>query len=581
MGISGVAFILLCSTPTLPQEVVVAQLGPTAQGIEPLVHNFEQANPGHTLAWNSACVHFQAEQTTVAFVQTGAGIVSINNTTIDFSVGDVYCLSKGDQVQFNPAAGVLFFTLPENFSKNPPSVIRPDWDENITDMPGGCATEGDAYRRILLTWQGKNGPYLSHQINVHRVRIHDSFTHYHPKVGGFDEFYLVQEAPPGARLIVSENLASILNPKGLTAKLIPKLLREIPLKVNQLVYLPRGTIHRGVGGAVVQVITTPGFIPDAEISVDKNLAEINKIFQLKGDRALPVHLGPNFVQLTQQKNGNLEVRIGGKPFTTQRFDRRIPDLWPLRNADGIAVTRSWPRQVVVGEKQDHPHHQSVWFSHGDISGMDFWHDSTLKISANGVTKFQSGQDKGWWRNQFTWMDQNGKSIAEEIRQTTAFVNVKARGLDFDIVMHAKDRGFVFGDTKEGSFAVRLATGLVADQGGELINSEGHRGKEAWGKKARWVMAQGMLEGKSAALVIAGHHNNLRHPTTWHARTYGLVAANPFGLHDFHKNPEGSGMVEISAGDAIRMRYRVLVFTHHPSAEEIEGLLKGFSSAPKL
>ena len=580
MGIPGVAFLVLCSAPTLPQEVVVAQLGDSSPGIIQLKEQFEKSNPGHQLSWSAKCVDFQAEQSTVAFVQTGAGTVSINKTQSEFSVGDLYCLAEGEQIQFQPAAGILFFTLPEPFSKSPPPIIRPDWDENITDMPGGCATEGDAYRRILLTWQEKNGPYLSHQINAHRVRIHDSFTHYHPQVGGFDEFYLVQEAPSGARLIVNENLNSILHPEELTARQIPTLLREIPLKVNQLIYLPRGTIHRGLGGAVVQVITTPGFIPGAEIGVDKNLAAINKQFGLRGSRALPVHLGPHFVQVIKQKNGSIEVRIGGKPFTTQRFDRRIPDLWPLRNVDGIAITRSWPRFEVAGEKKDHPHHQSLWFCHGNVNGLDFWHSSSLSISPTQRTQIHSDQGQGWWQTQYAWRNEIGKVLAQENRRTTAFVNGKVRGLDFDLSILGSAKELVFGDTKEGSFAVRLAAGLVADQGGQLINSEGHRGKDAWGKKSRWVLAQGNLEGKPAALVIAGHQNNPRHPTTWHARTYGLVAANPFGLHDFQKQPKGSGEMAIPLGESLRLRYRVLVFAKHPSTEEIETLLKGFSSAPK-
>ena len=558
----------------------MAQLGASSPSFLQLQKQFEGANPGHAISWSPKCREFQAMQTTVAFVQTGAGTVSINKIKSDFSVGDLYCLSKGKRIQFQPAAGILFFTFPKPFAKKPPPIIRPDWDENITDIPGGCATEGDAYRRILLTWQKKNGPYISHQINAHRVRIHDSFTHYHPKVGGFDEFYLVQEAPPGARLIVSENLASILNPKGLTAKLIPKLLREIPLKVNQLVYLPRGTIHRGVGGAVVQVITTPGFIPGAEISVDKNLAAINKQFGLKGNETLPIHLGSTFVQVNQKENGDIDIRIGGKPFTTQRFDRRIPDLWPLRNADGIAVTRSWPRQEVVGEKQDHPHHQSLWFSHGDVNGIDFWHNPLCTITPTGSVKIHSDQKQGWWQTQFSWQNTDGRVVARESRRTTAFVEGKVRGLDFDISIHSIEKELDFGDTKEGSFALRLATGLVADQGGQLINSEGNRGKDTWGKKSRWIMAQGTLEGKPAALVIAGHQDNLRHPTTWHARTYGLVAANPFGLHDFQEKPRGYGRIKIAPGESLRLRYRVLIFNHHPGPGEIETLLTDFSSAPK-
>src|SRR5690606_3808890 len=138
---------------------------------------------------------------------------------------------------------------------NIPGFIRPDWDPNITDVPGGCATETNAYRRILLTWKKDVGHYLYHALNAHRVRITDSFSHYHPKVGGFDEFYLVQMVQPEARIITSEKTEVIVQPEKVTKKQTEDLLREDALSVGDLVYLPRGVVHRGVGGVLAQVIT--------------------------------------------------------------------------------------------------------------------------------------------------------------------------------------------------------------------------------------------------------------------------------------------------------------------------------------
>lgn len=57
--------------------------------------------------------------------------------------------------------------------------------------------------------------------------------------------------------------------------------------VGDLVYLPRGVMHRGVGGVVTQVITVPGFIPGSEIGVDHHLRAINERLQLEGERKLP------------------------------------------------------------------------------------------------------------------------------------------------------------------------------------------------------------------------------------------------------------------------------------------------------
>ncbi len=560
------------------QGPALVNLGPDASDIGQVRSQFEAANPGHTLEWLPDTPLFQASAPTVAFVQVGEGMCTLGKETSPYEVGDLLRLRQGDTVLFDPPAGVLVFTLPKPLAASRPSNIRPDWDENITDTPGGCATEGDAYRRILLTWQGKNGPYLSRQINAHRVRIWDSFTHYHPKEGGFDEFYLVQEAPPGARLVVGEDLAGILDPDDLGPEDAAGLLRSIPIQPDDLVYLPRGMVHRGVGGAVVQVITVPGFVPGAEIGVDRQLEEINSRFELQGDRALPVHRGPGWVEVTPTAGGGAKIYIGGRPFTELKMDRRHPDFWPLRNSAGQALSRAWPREGGQGGKQDHPHHQSLWFAHGKIDGLDFWHDPEAKVRANRILGMGSGEGRGWLEMESSWSGPSDREVFSDRRRIDFFKRGSAWGLDFSITLEAGGDGLVFGDTKEGTFALRLAAELVADQGGTLVNSEGNRGKVAWGQRSRWVMASGELSRGPAAVAVMDHPGNPRHPTPWHARTYGLVAANPFGLHAFEGAPEGSGRIEIPPGESLQFRWRVVLFPEIPAAEKVETLFLDFANS---
>jgi hypothetical protein len=115
----------------------------------------------------------------------------------------------------------------------------------------------------------------------------DSFSHYHPVDGGFDEFYLVQMALPDARIITSNQVAEITEPQSVKEKNVENLLRSTGLDVGDLVYLPRGTMHRGIGGVLAQVITVPGFIPGSEIGVDHHLKAINENLNLTANRALP------------------------------------------------------------------------------------------------------------------------------------------------------------------------------------------------------------------------------------------------------------------------------------------------------
>lgn len=245
---------------------------------------FAKRNPGYALDYiaHSKVISAQNEDR-VIFVQTGGGTATLNSDqSSKFSMGDIILLHKGTSLTTDSVFSSLIFTVPHNIPAELPTFIRPDWDENITDTPGGCATETNAYRRILLTWEEKVGPYLFHSINAHRVRIMDSFSHYHPVDGGFDEFYLVQMARPKARIITSNKVDLIENHMEITRSQAKALLQSTPLKKGDLVYLPRGVVHRGVDSVLAQVITIPGFIPGAEIGVDHHLRWINERLGLSG-----------------------------------------------------------------------------------------------------------------------------------------------------------------------------------------------------------------------------------------------------------------------------------------------------------
>lgn len=247
---------------------------------------FARSNAGYDLVYHAAVNELQpVARDRVIFVQGPIG------RTAQPAVGDVLLLRAGEHWQLGVAGALdlLAFQLPSPLPAELPKIVRPDWDPLITDTPGGCATEGDAYRRILLTWKPEVGPYILHELNAHRVRIKDSFSHYHPLQGGFDEFYLVQQAPPAARLWTS-NQVPLIEARAVDREQASSLLQSHELHVGDLVYLPRGTMHRGLGGALVQVISVPGFVPKSEIGVDHHLWAINKQLGLKGEAALPFHV---------------------------------------------------------------------------------------------------------------------------------------------------------------------------------------------------------------------------------------------------------------------------------------------------
>ncbi len=301
----SVLLLAACAAPTPDSKMLIAHLGATETdplAIAEISDAFAARNPGYALSYTRQGKRFEADAgTRVVFVQHGKtkGAVGkkleltpalTEGKPCELTVGDIIVLRPHHALATADPVDALVFDVPDPLDKKIPNVLRPDWDDGITDTPGGCATEAGAYRRVVLTWMRKNGPYNYHGLNAHRVRITNSFSHYHPVEGGFDEFYLVQMVQPGARIVTSDKTERIIASETVTAEEAQTLLQSTELKVGDLVYLPRGTMHRGLGGVLAHVISTPGFIPGSEIGVDHHLRQINERLGLSGDAALPFNV---------------------------------------------------------------------------------------------------------------------------------------------------------------------------------------------------------------------------------------------------------------------------------------------------
>lgn len=272
----------------------------------------------------------------------------------------------------------------------------------------------------------------------------------------------------------------------------------------------------------------------------------------------------------QKGDGRIDVLIDGKPFTAYYFAPELPRPYfhPLRLADGRVITRGFPMiKDAPGEEKDrdHPHHRSCWFTHGDLNGVDYWSAESAKIPGRivnrSITKVKGGSSKGVLAMEMDWIDNKGNKVLIQKEEVTFRGQGENRIMDFDIRLTAIGQDAKFGDTKEGSFAVRLATPLKEKNGAVIVNSKGAVGmKNCWGKKAEWVDYSGELGGSKVGVTMMDHPGNLRYPTTWHVRDYGLFAANPFGLKDFTGDKKQDGSVVLKAGQTLRFKYRILI---HP------------------
>jgi hypothetical protein len=303
-------------------------------------------------------------------------------------------------------------------------------------------------------------------------------------------------------------------------------------------------------------------------------------------RATPAaadEVGGSVVKLTQA-DGKVLVEVGGKPFTEYRYARDAdkgeaglpwarPYFYPVRAADGTEVTSDQART----NPKEHPHHRSLWVAQGLVNGMlDHWTHAKPgqpQPQQRHVKFDQVGGDT--IVEQLAWDDKDGKPMLAETRtwRFSAYPD-GGRGIDLTSVYTATAGPVTFGDTKEaGLCSVRLVkaiadSAVVTQSTGATSVKDANKAKKepgdeakVWGKAADWCDLSGKIDGKDYGVAVLDHPSNPRHPSTWHVRRYGLLAANVFGLHDFDpkKYPEKTaGDLTLEPGKPVTFKYRVVV-----------------------
>jgi len=294
----------------------------------------------------------------------------------------------------------------------------------------------------------------------------------------------------------------------------------------------------------------------------------------------PSGKSPPGVQIIQLPD-RLRVEIQGRLFTEFFFTNvPRPFFYPLIGPGEAAMTRNWPMKTVPDEEHDHPHHRSLWFAHGSVNGRDFWSEQNNfgRIIHDKFLSIESGNRSGLIKSANRWVAADGTQVCTDER-TVRIYNPSREGermLDFEITLTASNGPLTFGDTKEGTMALRLAEtmrlkGKVGH--GHIVTSAGARDDKTWGTRADWCDYYGPVDGKIVGIAIFDHPSNPRHPTWWHVRDYGLFAANPFGRHDFENLPDkNAGSLVVPAGQSITFRYR---FYLHEGNEKQAGVAEEY------
>jgi hypothetical protein len=312
---------------------------------------------------------------------------------------------------------------------------------------------------------------------------------------------------------------------------------------------------------------------------------------------------------------SVDISFDNQPFTSffnpGEDILKKPVLYPIRSAKGTLITRGWPIEPRPGERVDHPHHVGMWLNYEDVNGFDYWNNSTaidedkryLKygtIRQVELLEMKSGGKKGVLKVRGEWVSADGKGEPTIDEITTYVFSGKGdqRIIDRTTTLRAM-REVKFKDVKDGMFALRVARELeqpsktaeiftdasgiqtkvptLNNEGitGNYRSSEGLEGDAVWGTRGRWVNLTGKFKDEDVSVAIIDHPKNVGYPTYWHARGYGLFAANPLGANIF-SNGKVATNLKLEKGQEVTFRYRTVITSHKISDGDVNKLAKEFS-----
>lgn len=306
----------------------------------------------------------------------------------------------------------------------------------------------------------------------------------------------------------------------------------------------------------------------------------------------------------------VDVFVDGRPFTSYIWPETLkkPVLYPLRTADGTIVTRGFPLDPRPGERVDHPHHVGMWFNYGNVNGVDFWNNSAALSSEEQrrmgtvihrrIARAAGGEDRGELDVEMDWVMPDDRPILREKTTLIFHAGPEMRAVDRITTLTALDRRVVFHDDKEGVLGMRVRRELeqpsneplvFTDAGGRPTtvkvmdntgvrglyrSSEGKTGDAVWGTRGRWAMLAGKVGREPVTLAILDHPKNVGFPTYWHARGYGLFAANPLGQEVFSKGAQKLNFT-LEPKQSVKFRHRLLILSGAATPDQIEAQYRRF------
>ena len=309
----------------------------------------------------------------------------------------------------------------------------------------------------------------------------------------------------------------------------------------------------------------------------------------------------------------VDISIDGQPFTSHIWPDRLakPVLYPLRTAKGTVITRGYPLEPRVGERVDHPHHVGLWLNYESVNGIDFWNNSEAikppdapkmgTIRQRSIVSAKAGAGEGELEVEADWLRYDKKVLLKEHTRYVFRGRPDFRSVDRITTLRALDEKVVFADAKDGMLGLRVVRALEAPSekpevftdasgrgttvakldntgvNGVYLTSEGKKGEAAWGTRGHWCNLSGKIGEDPVTISMLDHPLNPGFPTYWHARGYGLFAANPLGEKVFSNGKEELNLT-LAPNQSVTFRYRILISSEIAAPESTEAAYKSFVAA---
>src|SRR5467141_3183424 len=315
-----------------------------------------------------------------------------------------------------------------------------------------------------------------------------------------------------------------------------------------------------------------------------------------------------------EQASRVDIAIDGQPFTSYIWPVTLKKLvlYPLRTAKGTIVTRGFPLEQRPGERVDHPHHAGLWFNYENVNGIDFWNNSDAikpenapkmgTILHRAVVSAKSGSDVGELDVESDWVTFDRKVLLKEHTHFVFRGGPHSRSVDRTTTLRALDEKVDFKDEKDGLLGLRVVRALeipsdkpevlytdasgrattVAKMdntgvNGAYLTSEGKKGDAAWGTRGRWCNLSGLVGDEPVTITILDHPANPGFPTYWHARGYGLFAANPLGQKIFSEGKQELNF-SLAPNASVTFHYRILISSAIATPDTTEAAYKDFVAA---